>query len=415
MSLPLFRSEVVEARATRLHGDVLLGSSVSTHVTTAFIVVVAGGALAWASLASYARTEAVAGVVSSIQPLAKVVAPRPGLVTDLAVSEGDVVAAGDPLLTVRTEQQAQSGGMTATASLAAIDAQRRLAQQRLELEPARNAAERARLGAVIAGAKAQRSEIEAQLALQAGLITSTRSSFEQIAAVVANGFVSRTEHERRRQAWLQAEQGRRSLLQQRDAATANIATATAELRRLPIDSAANTSQLQAAMEQLAQGRAQQAAEQGYTVVAPVAGRVTSLQTALGRFVDGRVPLMTIVPENAVMRADLYAPSRSMGFVAPGQAVRLLYDAFPYQRFGSFGGRIESISRAVIAPDEVDAALQLKEPVYRVKVALDAQRVKAYGAEAPLQPGMTLTANIVLERRSFLDWLLAPLRAVRNRS
>lgn len=415
MSLPLFRSEVIVARATRLHGDVLLGSPVSAHITTAFIVTASACALTWAALASYARTESVAGVVTSIQPLAKVVAARPGLVTNIAVSEGDIVAAGARLMTVHVEQQNEAGGMTATASLAAIEAQRRLAEQRLALEPARTAAERARLDAVIAGGRAQRREIEAQLALQDGLIASTRKNFEQIAPVVANGFVSRTEYERRRQAWLQAEQGRRSLLQQRDVATANIATASAELARLPIDSAASTSQLQAALEQLAQGHAQQAAEQGYTIVAPIAGRVTSVQTASGRVVDGRVPLLTIVPENAVMRVDLYAPSRSMGFVAPGQAVRLLYDAFPYQRFGSFGGRIQAISRAVIAPDEVDAALQLKEPVYRVSVALDAQRVKAYGTEAPLQPGMTLTANIVLERRSFLSWLLAPLQAVRNRS
>lgn len=415
MPLPLFRSEIVESRSTRLHGDVLLGSSVPTYITTAFIVIISVCALAWAALASYARTESVAGVVSSIQPLSKVVATRPGLVTNVAVSEGDIVTAGARLLTVRIEQQTEAGGTTATASLAAIDAQRRLAQQRLALEPARSAAERTRLNAAIAGARGQRSEIEAQLALQSELITSARNSFEQIAPVVANGFVSRTEYERRRQAWLQAEQGRRSLLQQRDMATANVATSTAELSRLTIDSAVNTSQLQTTMEQLAQGRAQQAGEQGYTIIAPIAGRITSVQTAPGRFVDGRVPLMTIVPENAVMRADLYAPSRSMGFVAPGQAVRLLYDAFPYQRFGSFGGRIELISRAVIAPDEVDAALQLKEPVYRVKVSLDAQHVKAFGAEAPLQPGMTLTANIVLEQRSFLDWLLAPLRAVRNRS
>jgi membrane fusion protein len=413
--LSLFRSEVIEARATRLHGDVLLGSSVPTYITTSFIVLASACALAWAALASYARTESVSGVVASVQPLAKVVAARPGLVTNVAVTEGDVVAAGARLATVHIEQQTEAGGTTATAGLAAIAAQRRLAEQRLALEPARTAAEQARLDAMIAGGRAQRREIEAQLALQNGLITSTRNSFEQIAPVVANGFVSRNESERRRQAWLQAEQGRRSLLQQRDAATTSIATASAELARLPIDSAASTSQLQASLEQLAQGHAQQAGEQGYTVVAPIAGRVTSVQTAPGRFVDGRVPLMTIVPENAVMRVDLYAPSRSMGFVAPGQAVRLLYDAFPYQRFGSFGGRIEAISRAVIAPDEVDAALQLKEPVYRVNVALDTQRVKAYGAEAPLQPGMTLTANIVLERRSFLSWLLAPLQAVRSRS
>lgn len=415
MRAPLFRSEVLEARAARLSGDVLLSSTMPAWVTTGFVTLAVGSALTWAALASYARTETVVGVVASVEPLAKVIAPRPGIVTAVRVAEGDIVAAGATLATIRVEQQTELGAGAASSGIAAIDVQRQLTEQRIALEPARTAAERARLAAVIMGARRQQGEIDGQLELQDGLIESTRNGFTQIEGVVTNGFVTRNELERRRQIWLQAEQGRRALLQQRDAAVANMASAQAELARLPIDSAAATTQLQSNLAQLAQGRAQQEAEQGYRITAPIAGRVTTVQTAPGRFVDGRVPLLTIVPERARMRVDLYAPSRSMGFVAVGQPVRLLYDAFPYQRFGSFGGTIEGVSRAVIAPNEIDGPLQLKEPVYRVEVALDDQAIIAYDTKALLQPGMTLTANIVLERRSFLDWVLAPLKAVRNRS
>lgn len=415
MEQPLFRDEVMLARSTRLHGEVMLTSNIPAWLTTGFITTIAAASLTWAASATYARTEPVQGVVESIAPLAKIVAPRPGIVTRVAVRDGDVVAAGAPLATVHVEQATEAGGTTATTSLAAIDAQRRLAEQRLGLEPARIKAERARLGATISGAGGQVAELADQLALQDDLILSTRKSFEDISGVVASGFITRAESERRRQVWLGAEIQRRSLLQQRDAAIAALTAAQAELVRLPIDSAANASTLQSSIEQLAQGRAQQSAEQGYTVIAPISGRVTAIQTAPGRFADGRVPLMTVVPEHATMRVDLYAPSRSMGFVAVGQAVRLLYDAFPYQRFGSFGGHIARVSRTIIAPTEVDAPLQLKEAVYRVEVTLDQQTVRLFGSDTSLQPGMTLTANIVLERRTFLDWLLDPLRAVANRS
>jgi membrane fusion protein len=86
-----------------------------------------------------------------------------------------------------------------------------------------------------------------------------------------------------------------------------------------------------------------------------------------------------------------------------------------QRFGSFSGHIVGISRAVIDPRELAAPLKMEEPVYRIAVAPDGGAVGAFGDEMPLQPGMTLTANVILERRSFLDWLLAPLRAVVRRS
>ena len=93
----------------------------------------------------------------------------------------------------------------------------------------------------------------------------------------------------------------------------------------------------------------------------------------------------------------------------------MYDAFPFQRFGSFGGRIVSISRTVLGPNEIDAALPIKEPVYRLRVAVPDQTIAGYGEVVPLQPGMTLQANIVLERRSFLSWLLQPLNAVLKRT
>ena len=86
-----------------------------------------------------------------------------------------------------------------------------------------------------------------------------------------------------------------------------------------------------------------------------------MQAAAGRFVDGRVPLLTIVPGGAAMRAELFAPSRAIGFVQPGQEVRVMYDAFPYQRFCSFAGRVEQVSRVIIAPGEVDAPVKIGVP------------------------------------------------------
>jgi membrane fusion protein len=125
--------------------------------------------------------------------------------------------------------------------------------------------------------------------------------------------------------------------------------------------------------------------------------------------------MTIVPEGSSLHAEVYAPTRAIGFVEPGQEVRLLYDAFPYQRFGSFTGRIVRVSRAAIDPRDLSVPLHLEEAVYRIEVAPEAQSVDAFGAAQPLQPGMTLSANIVLDRRSFLDWLLTPINAVLRRN
>jgi membrane fusion protein len=61
-----------------------------------------------------------------------------------------------------------------------------------------------------------------------------------------------------------------------------------------------------------------------------------------------------------------------------------------------------------------AAGAATEPIYRITVRLASQTVTAYGAQVPLQPGMTLEADVALERRRLFEWVLDPLYAVTGR-
>ena len=153
----------------------------------------------------------------------------------------------------------------------------------------------------------------------------------------------------------------------------------------------------------------------YDIVSPVRGRVTSVQYAPGANVDTRVPLLVVLPEDAKFLVDAYAPSKAIGFVRRGQKVRLMYDAFPYQRFGSFDGTVDEISRSISIPGELDVPLKLQEAAYRVRITVPQQEIGAYGVTYPLQSGMTLKVSVVLERRSLFDRVLEPFHAVRARS
>jgi membrane fusion protein len=150
----------------------------------------------------------------------------------------------------------------------------------------------------------------------------------------------------------------------------------------------------------------------YVVSAPIAGQVTALQVTLGANPDSRMPLMAIVPTGGILQAEIYIPSRAIGFVKPGQEVRLLYDAFPYQRFGAYRGRVTTVSQAILAGSDVPAVIGAKEPVYRAVVALERQTIEAEGQTISLQSGGELTANIILDRRTLIDWILSPLAEVK---
>lgn len=411
----LFRPEVAEARSHRVHGEIILMQPAGMQALVLLIFATVAILSAWLALGSYSRTETVRGMLVTDDPSAKVIAVRPGLVTELLVHEGALVRAGQRLATVQVEQGGETGGSAVGESLGALDAQRSLTGEQVRLAGMRAQGERSRVAASLAGLRQQRADLGPQIALQEEAAASAKDLFEGIHSVAEKGFVSKVEVERRRQAWVAARQELARLRQQSNAAAAEEARTSAELARIAADAGSQVVSARAEAESITQRQAQLKGERAYTIAAPVSGRVAALQAAPGRTVEPGVPMMVIVPEGSALHADVYAPTRAIGFVKPGQEVRLLYDAFPYQRFGSFKGRITRISRTVLDPRELSAPLKIEEPVYRIEVTPGAQAVAAFGDELALQPGMTLTANLILDRRTFLDWLLQPLNAVMKRN
>src|SRR5262249_26678310 len=125
-------------------------------------------------------------------------------------------------------------------------------------------------------------------------------------------------------------------------------------------------------------------------------------------------MLKIVPKHSSMHAELLAPSSAIGFIVEGERVLLRYSAFPYQKFGEYGGTIVSISQAALKPDEVESlragAPPLKEtgPFYRVIVNPDRQFVNVYGEERTLPAIMQVQAYALLDRRPLYQWILDPL-------
>lgn len=154
---------------------------------------------------------------------------------------------------------------------------------------------------------------------------------------------------------------------------------------------------------------------GSVLSAPVSGQVVALGARVGEVASAQIPLVTIAPEGSALEARLLVPTRAAGMLRVGLDVRLMVDAFPFQRFGALEGSVREVARAVVRPNEIAAPIEIQEAVYAVRVAIPQGGFRVYGSERPLESGMTLTADIITDRRSFMDWLLDPLLAARARA
>ena len=141
------------------------------------------------------------------------------------------------------------------------------------------------------------------------------------------------------------------------------------------------------------------------LVAPVDGVVQQLSVhTLGGVVEAVRPLMVIVPYGS-LTAEAKILNKDAGFVHRGQEVAIKLEAFPFTRYGSVPGRIESVST-----DSVDDKKQ--GSVYLARVVLLRSTINRDSHVVSLVPGMTATADIKTGHRSIISYLFSPINQAR---
>jgi membrane fusion protein len=411
----LFRPEVVTERQTQWLGTVLLTTPISHTVLTASAVLVAAAVLGFLFFADYARKARINGWVVPEQGLVRLFSPQPGVVVKLHVQEGMDVKKGSPLLLLSTELQSEALGATRTEIVRRLKSRRdSMAADRvrqLQIFEQQNKDMPDRLAAMQGEQTHLDREIEGQ---RARLILAEKNSARQRhlreRTLVTETRLQQAEEERLDQA---------TKLQALERNRANIArerlSLEAELRELPLKNQTQLAEIDRKVAALEQELAEAEARREIVITAPRDGTVTAIQAESGGAVNTTVPLLSIVPGGAKLQAHLFSPSRSIGFVHPGQRVLLRYQAFPYQKFGYYEGAVINVSRTAISPAELSQQLSgltslygANEPVFRITVALAKPTVTAYGKPVPLQPGMQLDADVLIETRRLIEWVFDPL-------
>ncbi len=409
----LFRSEAVAfQQQLRRSGEVLLLQPVAAKLLFCAITAIFALMVVYLAWAQYARKETVAGYLAPTAGVAKIFVLRAGTVTAVHVSEGQEVDEDQPLLTVKIDQATADGQNVDAVLLETLARQKSALGEQIRMQEDRAVSERKRLEAQIAGERDQIAHLEQQIMVQQERAALAESLVSSVQELRAKGHMSELDYKHRREAYLESTQNLGALGQQLAARRAELAQAAAAQEQLPTTIAEKVQALRGQVADAEQRIAEIDGRRAYVVRAPIAGRVSTLQAAVGRAVDPRQPQLSVLPRNGGLEAELFVPTQAIGFVRPGQEVRILFDAFPYQRFGTYGGRVVRVAKTMLTSADVSAPVALQQPAYKVTVRLDRQDVTAFGERVPLQPDMLLKADILLDRRPLLNWLLDPLLSAR---
>ncbi len=414
MPRQLFRQEAIDAQREKFLGEATIARPVPFWVFTLLAAGIAILLIVVAVWGQYTRRERVEGYLALDTGAARVQSPDAGRVAELLVKEGDEVSAGEPLAKISLDRTNVAGGSTSEAVAAEMVSRRAILEK--EQEQWRNLgvqqAEQSRRKA--RDLENELTQIDAEMQLQETRVRSTREQAEKFKSLANDKFVSDVASKQKQDEVTDQEIKLQALRRQRSQVERDLGTARMEEPQITLRSRAQVEQLSRQLSELREGMSQVEARRETVIRAPMAGVVTNVAVNRGQSIAADSPLVTVLPKGSGLHVELLVPTRAIGFLTKGQEVVLRYEAFPHERFGQYHGTIADIGRNVWTQGERIGPLSAKEPVYRVDVLLDKQSVTALGQEFPLRPGMLVNADLLLEKRTLLEWIFEPVLQLKGR-
>jgi membrane fusion protein len=413
----LFRRELEDARANAWLGRVVLIRPLSFTFLAASALVFTLALAAFFVLGEYTRKARVTGVLAPAHGVVKILAQQGGIVEAVHAREGAVVERDAPLVTLgdpRTTPAREEVGAAVASRLR--ERQLALSQQRDHAIAAMRS-EQTALALKKAGLERELRQLDAELATQGQRAALAQESLGRARRLEDIGFLSSAALDRERDSALEQRSRVQGAQRARTALVSELAAIEFDMTTARSRASAQIAALDVQKAAIAQERVERDAQFRVAIVAPSAGLVATVLVEPGQMVTAGTPLATLIPSDAELEAHLFSPSRSIGFVREGQDVLLRYLAYPYQKFGQHRASVVAISRNPMLAVElgftpIDGT---REPLYRIKVALESQAIRAYGRLEPLQPGMQVEADILLDRRRLIEWIFEPLLSLAGRA
>ena len=431
-------------------GPIHLAHNPRFSIVAGMALVLAGALLAFGAWGKVARKVRVPGVLMPQWGTVELSPAISGVLLEQRVKEGDWVEQGQVLFVVNTDKTSAEGS---TASLLASHlAQRRstlLAERASRL--AQNRQREVHLADRIHSLSVETAQAAQEHALakrRVELAQKTSARFEQMAA---EGFVSDIQAQSKQEELIDLQARLENTLRNGVALSREQNAAEADLALLQKQLAIDLLQLERNLASLDQETAEIQSRKTSSVLAPQAGQVSTVHLSLGALAQAGQTIASLVPRARshvsthvsthvsshlssqlssyapdpsahTLVAALFAPTRTAGFIQPGQEVWLRLAAYPYQKFGLAKGRVLKVSGTPIAPQDLPhgqgtalmASTQSSEPLYRIQVELASQHVMAFGQAHSLRPGMTLDADVIHDVRGIWEWIFEPLLAIHAR-
>ncbi len=142
------------------------------------------------------------------------------------------------------------------------------------------------------------------------------------------------------------------------------------------------------------------------ITSPITGKVFQLPIQRpGSVVQPGTMVAEIAPEGSPLIIRATMATTESGSLKKGLAVKVKFDAYPFQDYGVIEGELLNISPTTVDVDTPNG----KVSAYNLEIILKQDCIRSNNQCIPLRPGDTATAEVIVRQRRIIDFLLDPFK------
>ncbi|MES4613215.1 MAG: HlyD family secretion protein [Ewingella sp.] len=417
----LFRKEVNEHQQNHWAGKALLLAGWPVWVVTSLTALFLIALLSFLIFSNYTRRINVSGEVITQPHSINLFSPEQGVITNLMVETGKTVKKGQPLYQIDVSRVTQAGNVS-TTTLSAIN------KQRDQIDTIINQLQNNKR-TTLDNLQQQLEQYEKAHMVSQDMVASAqqgldamKKSMQNYGAYQRKGLINTDQLNNQRYLFYQQQTSFQSLNTQSIQESLQITNLRSELVTRAADFDNQISQYGVQRNDLDRQLAEADAKGSLLITAPTDGKISSLSVTPGQMVNAGDSLAQLVPaKNSPFFLVAWLPNESVPYVKPGEEINIRYEAYPFEKYGQFPGRVESVSSAPVSEQELNSYSSAPKnpngtvsgPYYKVIVSLDKSQLNWHGETLNLSSGMKAESTMFLEKRPLYQWMLSPYYSMKK--
>lgn len=370
--------------------------------------------LVFAIVFNFSETTLARGVLIPAQGDVEVRARESGTLVDFAVRPGQYVKENDPLFTVSQDYGGKQGSVV-QFDRQQMEAEKKRSEQRIQAIEDSIASYRKNLAQQLALTDKQIAVSRDKVKKLRALLKNSTDTYEAWKSVSGKGYVSRVDLDKSHNDVLNAQ--------------LNLTLEESTILELEARKTSLTDSTQSQIDSLSEEQLyvknriseidRNLSSRGSStmaMLAPADGYVVAINFPPGRAITQNSEVVVVIRKNtaATMEGYLYVPAMGVGRVAKGDKVKLRFDSWPVDKYGSVEATLSYFYEVNIDAHSALIPLQEGQNYYLAKVRVPSWFTDPDKKKRMLMGGMTVNADIVIDRKPLINLLIAPLERVRKR-